>query len=400
MIDRLARVLVDLAARRWPAELADEMAEEWHAELAALRADRRPWRSLAFAGSLALSPAVEAADEDPVTWPQRLAAGGRALSLPIALTLVAAALFNGVHVAQERFGPAAGGAALGTAAVVMALLGRRTTVGRVALLGATVYGFLLAGNRVAVMPFMGWIDIAPAVITWTALTALTVHASSRLREAGRGLLGAVTAAFGALIALDLAAVAGSLHAAATLGVGAGSAPLWFPLALLPGGTADFGTYFANGTAAFGSLQQVGPAFHASDILLGNASAMIGPLALCSAYLTAGLLRRAKPVHARRLPPIPSPALRVFQANRPPDAADRIDPRIPLGVMAALGGLAICEVQRRTSGAVDVTLRRLVDNSAVFGFGFLTHPAGRAAVALLAGLLVIRLGGPAPRPRDL
>ena len=373
--DHLARRLVDSAARRWPADLRDELAREWHGELDALGPS---WRGLAFAGSLAVSPAVEEADEEPVTWAQRGAGWARTRSVPAALTLLAAALFNAAHLAQGRFGALAGALALVTAAAVMVAVGGRTTVRRVVLLGAAGYAFLLAGNQVAVMPFMGWIDIGPAVLVWTILTAATVRVSTRLRATGRTGLAAVAAVAGAVLALDLAAAAGSLHAAAVLGVNAASAPLWFPLALLPGGIADFGAYFADGTAAFGSLQQAGPAFHASDVLLGNASAMIGPLTLCSVAVVAGLLRRGSP-HRRAA--VPSQ-----------DAAGKV----ALGVVAGLGGLAVGEVLRRSGGAAELTLHRLVDNSAVFGFGFLAHPAGRMAVALLIGLLVAHLGAPARR----
>lgn len=319
LADRLARGLVLLAARRWPREMADE----WLAELETMRSDRRPgraWRSLAFAGSLALSPAVEAEDEAPATWQERLAAVG----MPAALTLLAAGLFNAVHLTQYRFGPLAAGLVLAVAATALALLGQRPTATRVTLLGAAMYAFLLAGNEVAVMPFMGWIDIAPAVLTWTALTALTV----RLR------LGPVATIAGAFITLDLTAIAGSLHAATSLGVSLEAAPLWFPLALLPGGTA----------------------WH-SGLLLGNTAAMVGPLALCSVFITAGALR------------------------------SRFAAGVPLGLGVAVGGLAACELIRRSQDTADATLHRLLDNSAVFGFGFLAHPAGLLVTALVVAALI-------------
>jgi hypothetical protein len=245
----------------------------------------------------------------------------------------------------------------------------RFTVRRVLLLGVTGYAFLLAGNQVAVMPFMGWIDIGPAVLTWTLLTAATVRVSTGLRSAGRNRLADLAAVAGAATALDVAAAAGSLHAAAVLGVHTASAPLWFPLALLPGGIVDFGAS-PDGAAAF----------HASDILLGNASAMIGPLALCSVAVIAGLLRRHTPVSTA---PVAEPTR---------DAAGKV----ALGVVAGLGGLAVGEALRRSGGAAELTLHRLADNSVVFGFGFLAHPAGRIAVALLIGLLVAHLGAPARR----
>lgn len=374
--ERVARGLLAAAARRWPADIRDDLTQEWHAELNSLGPATR---KLAFAASLALSPAVEEADEEPVTWPQRTAAWARTLAVPAVLTLLAAALFNAVHLAQDKFGAVAGGLTLIAAAAAMASTKTQITVRRVLLLGLAAYAFLLAGNQVAVMPFMGWIDIGPAVLTWTILTAATVRMSTHLRSAGRTRLAALTALAGTVTALDIAAAAGSLHAAAVLGMQAASAPLWFPLALLPGGTVDFGPSFAHGTAAFGSLHQAGPAFHASDILLGNASAMIGPLTLCSVAVIAGLLRHPSTNH--------KPAV-----ERSGDAAGKV----ALGVVAGLGGLAIGEALRRSGGATELTLHRLADNSAVFGFGFLAHPAGRMAVALLIGLLVAHLAAPARR----
>jgi hypothetical protein len=365
-VDRLARSLLATAARRWPADLRDELAQEWQAELDSLGAAPR---KLAFAASLTLSPAVEEADEEPVTWPQRTAGWARALAVPAALTLLAAALFNAAHLAQDTFGAVPGGLALAAAAAAMMTIKGKITVRRVLLLGVTGYAFLLAGNQVAVMPFMGWIDIGPAVLTWTLLTAATVRVSTRLRSAGRDRLAVLAAVAGAVTALDVAAAAGSLHAAAVLGVHTASAPLWFPLALLPGGIVDFGAS-PDGAAAF----------HASDILLGNASAMIGPLALCSVAVIAGLLRRH----------IPASTAPVAEPTR--DAAGKV----ALGVVAGLGGLAIGEALRRSGDAAELTLHRLADNSVVFGSGFLAHPAGRIAVALLIGLLVAHLGAPARR----
>ncbi|MEV4514440.1 hypothetical protein AB0K00_36445 [Dactylosporangium sp. NPDC049525] len=56
---RLARLLLAIAARRWPADLREEMRLEWAAEVHALAARRRHWRMLRFAASLAATrPAV------------------------------------------------------------------------------------------------------------------------------------------------------------------------------------------------------------------------------------------------------------------------------------------------------------------------------------------------------
>jgi hypothetical protein len=332
---------------------------------------------LAFAASLALSPAVEAEGEQATS---RLDSWSRAAAAAAGVTLVAAALFNGVHVVQHAMGAqlprawdaVASLAVLAVATVVMAMIGSRSragVTGRTILVGAGLLGFLLAGNQVAVMPFMGWADVVPAAIVWTLLTATTARVVTRL-AADRPALARLAGIGGALITVDLATAAGSAHAAGALGLGLWSAIGWLPLALLPGGTVAFGAYFTEGSSAFGSLQASGQPFYASDILLGNASAMAGPMLLSSAFILALTLRRGRPA--------PRPTIRAIGA---------LDLHIPLGVGAALGGLAICEILRRLDpGPSTATLHRLLDNSAVFGFGFIAHTPGRVIVALLAGLL--------------
>ncbi|MFI5936915.1 hypothetical protein [Actinoplanes sp. NPDC051494] len=274
-----AALLVRLAARRWPADLAPDLEREWLAELDSLRGG--PLRQLAFAGSLAVSPTV-----DGPTWPDR----ARTAAAPVVLTLLAAALFNGVRLAGHQVGPVAAAAALVVAVVAMARPGRRTTPGGVVMIGACVYAFLLAGNPVAVMPFMGWRDIGPALAVWTLGTALVARSRSRL-----------VAVTGTLLTLDLAVAAGSLHAAATLGADVVEAPLWLPRALLPGTDPP--------------------------VLISNAAAMAGVLTLASVSVLAGLLRRGP---ARRLP----------------------IGRIPAGVTTALAGVAVGEALRRAPRAVD------------------------------------------------
>jgi hypothetical protein len=51
----LSRVLLTVAARRWPVELRDEMRSEWLAELHVLASPPQPLRMLRFAASLALT---------------------------------------------------------------------------------------------------------------------------------------------------------------------------------------------------------------------------------------------------------------------------------------------------------------------------------------------------------
>jgi hypothetical protein len=371
LVDRLARLAVATAARRWPADLAEIMQREWHAELDALQADptlgrlATTWRTITFAGSLALSPAVEEAGSDPVTWSNRAAAIARPAAAAAGVTMLAAALFNAVHLIYHHTRLTGAGAAgvLAVAGLLMVGLAHaskrdhassrehtRKAIQPTALLGAAMFGFLFAGNQVAVMPFMGWIDIVPAVATWTILTGLTVYATTRLIAAGRHRIAVLVAVAAGLITLDLTAVAGSVHAAGVLGTGLGSALTWFPLALLPGGP-------------HGS----GPAFDASPLLIGNASAMVGPLLLGTVYLLAHTI--------------------APQGQRSKSRALDERVRIALAAGGALLTLALADLMQRSTATVDGTLHRMADNSNVFGFGFLAGLPGRIAVALLAGLLI-------------
>jgi hypothetical protein len=409
-LDRLARAGLAAAARRWPADLSEIMAREWAAELEAIRNDpglgrlARARRTIAFAGSITLSPAVEEDGAEPITWANRAASLTRPAAVAAGLTLLAAALFDAVHLVyrHSRVSPAAAIGVLAVAALVMVALAVRSRAGgpaadavqrraratatvgdairTTALLGGAMFAFLLAGNQVAVMPFMGWIDILPAVATWTVVTAAGAATAAHLVAAGRRGLGTLAGVAGGLVGLDLAAVAGSLHAAEALGLGLGSAPVWLPLALLPGGTASFGAYFADGTAAFGSLQASGPAFHASGILIGNAAAMVGPLLLCSVYVVTRATAPGRTSQDRG-------AVRARWHRLPSAIRDLGVARVLVGAGGGLLALAAGEGLRRASGSVDATLHRMLDNSNVFGFGFLAHAPGRIAVALLVGLLI-------------
>jgi hypothetical protein len=412
LVDRVARAGVAAAARRWPADLSEAMRAEWLAELAAL--DRpgpggSAYRKLAFAGSLLVSPAV-----DEPSWRGRASGLGRTASVAAGVTLLAAALINGVRAADALAPLLLAGAVAACAAI-----GARVRVPAI-LVGVAVFAFLLAGNRTPVMPFMGVADIGPAVVTWTVLTAVVARRTALLAQAGHRRRAALLAVGGGLVALDVATIAGSLHAADTLGIATGTAPAWFPLALLPGGVAAFGPHFPDGAATFGSLQAVGPAFHASDILLANAAVMAGPLLLCTvAVLTSALRSAPRSAISPALVSLDSPALNApafesrapaSKVSGPPAPASKVSgppaptaevsgpparqdgsgrPALVAGIVAALAGLAACQVLARSGAAADVTLHRMLDNSTGFGFGFAAHPAGRGAVALLAAVLVMR-----------
>ncbi|XVV09441.1 hypothetical protein ACQP2X_31920 [Actinoplanes sp. CA-131856] len=376
LAERMLRAGVKVAARRWPADLADEMRDTWLAELAAVEGPGRAWKRLAFVASLMVSPAV-----DEASWRDRGEAFGRRAVVAAGVTLLAAASANAIR---------SGGAALLLIGVpAFAAIGARfrARAGRsglsrpdyrlVGLLGAALFGFLVAGNQVAVMPFMGVRDVAPAVAVWTVGTAAVVRLVQRLTAAGRRGRAVWLAAGGGLITLDMAVAAGSLHAAASVGVGAWSAPLWFPLALLPGGTVSFGSHFADGAAAFGSLQASGPAFHGSDILLANAAVMAGPLLLISAFTAAATLGTAP--------------RRRSSADTAGGGGSRMSAgwqQFLVGSAAAIVAIAASPLLPAQAGEAEVTLRRMLENTTGFGFGFAAHPVGQGAIALLTALLVM------------
>ncbi|MFF5076905.1 hypothetical protein ACFY36_07625 [Actinoplanes sp. NPDC000266] len=397
--ERMARAGVAIAARRWPKDLADEMRDTWLAELAALEGPGRARKRLVFVASLLVSPAV-----DEASWRERGEAFGRAAMVAGGVTLLAAASANAIRSGGEallllgvltfaaigarlqarasrsepstpddRFGSTApdGGPQSAASGGGSAASGRGPGLAAVVgLLGVAMFGFLVAGNQVAVMPFMGVRDVAPSVAVWTVGTAVVVRLVQRLAAAGQRGRAVWLAAGGGLITLDMAVAAGSLHAAASVGVSAWSTPAWFPLALLPGGTVSFGPHFADGAAAFGSLQAYGPAFHASEILLANAAVMAGPLLLISAFTAAAALRTA-----------PTPQSTDSRAS----SGWR---QFLTGSAAAIAAIALCPLLADHGGDAEATLRRMLDNSTEFGFGFAAHPAGQGAIALLAALLVM------------
>ena len=327
-VDGFADACVRLAARRWPPDLVDAMAEEWRAELAAVRADTslpkpvRLWRALAFAIGLVRFGSVGSEESTWDSWRSRAARFGPAvagLAGAVGVVALSGALFGALHDAYhrlERVATGATGAALEAALVLLAVAmmaatglttarrwsrqpaGAYAGIRAATVLGFVMFLFLWIGNRVAVMPFMGWRDVGPAVAAWTVSMAMTLTAVRRLGRSGRRGAASVVGAFGVIGSADVAAAVGSLHAAATLGVATVSAPAWFPLALLPAGIADLGRSVKPVAA---SASHAGA--QASAVLLGNASAMVGPLLLCAVFAVAYTVA-ADGVHAPARRPAP------------------------------------------------------------------------------------------------
>ncbi|HEY7177320.1 MAG TPA: hypothetical protein VH442_20580 [Micromonosporaceae bacterium] len=320
-VDRFADSCVRIAAKRWPPELSDAMTDEWRAELAALSADAsltrlaKSWRAIVFAAGLVRIRSVTADGNARLAVPWRaqsaaFASVGTTAAGVIGVAAASGAAFAAVHDGYHRIEPhvtMAIGVATGVALVVMAaaamvgvgVMSSRHWPARsanderpgsaasrairgwptVAALGAAMYGFLWLGNRVAVMPYMGWRDVAPAVGVWTASMAVTLAVARGYASAGARRNAWLAGAVGTIVSVDLAGAFGSLHAAATLGIGWTSAAAWSPLALVPGGSRAL----AGGADG-----------HESAVLLGNASTMVGPLLLCSAFTVAYAIRAVAP----------------------------------------------------------------------------------------------------------
>jgi hypothetical protein len=348
-VDRVADACLRRAARRWPPDLAATVTADWRAELDALRADPvlRPlirWRrTLAFAGSLALWPAVEAAGDEPAFWRDRFDRPCRAFSTlagAAGVALLAGALSNEARRASVLVGSRAALVAVVVLAVAaMTWLGLaagrrggRPRLGWAALptavpLGLTEYVFLWAGNRVAIVPFMGWMDIAPAVIAWTALTGVTLAVATRCVATDQPRLGCAVGTAGGGIAVASAAVCGSLHAAVARGADVSTTMHWLVL-------------------------------NAGRDVIPPGQAMIGPLLLGTAFVVPYAIGAATAGTPRR-------------AIRP-------------GVMVAVLAAGAVLVTRSAADAL-----RLDHVPLVYGFGFAAHVAGRMALVLLLGVLAAR-----------
>jgi hypothetical protein len=321
--DRIAAMSVTRIARRWPADVSDDLARAWLGELAALRSS--PLRVVTFVGGLALAAPVEPPGEPVVTWRDR---AGVPLATAAAVVLMTAGLFNLTH------GLVSGAPHLILLVAALGLVGwvgfrSRYRFLTTPLIGTLMFAFLFAGNGVAVMPFMGWRDIGPAVLTWTAGTAVALAvARTATTRLARGLVGAI----GSAVALDATAIAGSVHAAGALHVRSADAYFWLPLAL--GGHGG--------------------------VLIGNLAAIAGPLTLCSAYLLA-------------------------QTVGEPAAPSHRSPWIAFVPGAAVVAWSVVEANRHLHDNAATALAGIARNSYVFGFGFATTLPGILALALAGAL---------------
>ncbi|MEV6632328.1 hypothetical protein AB0M54_16425 [Actinoplanes sp. NPDC051470] len=407
---RLCLLLLAVAARRWPPDIAADLLREWQAELSVLRSSR--FQMLMYAGSLAVAPTA-----DGPSWSHRTTTVATAAGA----TLLAATLSNAVHTTAPWL--------ILPAAALMAVAATRTRLSPLAataLITPPLFAFLFLGNAVSVMPFMGFQDVAPAIATWstTLLTTLFLstrraaalpspagsptsrRASRRPATAFRGP-GVATLLAGSVISLIAATVAGSLNAAHTLGISPWSAPLWFPLSLLPADTTAFGPVLSPAAL----LPADAAPTHASAVLLGNATVLTAPLLLCTVFVLALAFSRRIQAATSTEPQSRASTGRASTGRATADRASTARARravtialgpagsprrqATLGGTAALTAVAACQATLLAAADPTALAHRVLDHSAVFGFGFATHPAGLAATALLAAALTLRLTEPTP-----
>jgi hypothetical protein len=218
-MERFTRWCLARAARRWPAELRDEMHAEWLAELAALEDEGGTHRDrLGYAVSLLTAPPVRDATGAPRGWGESLAPGAPVVALLVAalITLSVSAFVNGVAARLLDLAGVAtdwpgGGWSGVTIAAVITLgwcvaagrwLGRRLASSRdgrfgdggPAVLAAVVFapvvlaGALLNGED---LPYL--VGVLAGVVLWAASTAAigyaAVRAASRARAVASALIG-------------------------------------------------------------------------------------------------------------------------------------------------------------------------------------------------------------------
>lgn len=328
-IERFTGACVTSATRRWPADLADDMARAWQAELAALRADTaltlvsRVWRQITFAVSLAVCPSVEQETPVPLTWRNRLARLGYAAKTLVGIVgiaLLAALLpesLGGFWSNLDQHVPESVMRFTGVITIVAAtaamwwlgtVIARRTTLDgrRPALLVTATRTVPLGGALllVSVLPNQnglsalapGTSEIFAAIATWTVIVTVTITIAVRLALAGRRAVAWVVGIVGSLVALDVAAIIGALHSASVLGVGAITGPAWFPLAILDPRAVTFGYFYSDGTVTIaGQMWRSGPPVHASELLLSVVSTFTSGLLLATAFVLAFAMRAVRTV---------------------------------------------------------------------------------------------------------
>lgn len=220
----LARALLSIAVRRWPAHLRDELRAEWQAELEVLAAPPRPARMLWFSASLALSrPRLG----EPVPFFDLALTVNRVARH--ALLLVIAPF---ITIAVGALTPMPVGLVLATVPVLLAVLAGagspllKQWAAVIAVLAPAAVA--LIAIPLALPAFSGPWRMPAATVLWAVMLAGTLLFASQipLRAA------IVVAGLGGLAACWVASTLTILSHTAALGLDPSFAPLWYPAHIL------------------------------------------------------------------------------------------------------------------------------------------------------------------------
>ncbi|RAO35939.1 hypothetical protein PSN13_02363 [Micromonospora saelicesensis] len=245
---RIAELLLELAARRWPTEVRDDLRREWAAELHVLAEGGHRTRMLGFAVSLAVSrTGTPIVDRSLMRGRVGRTAAALLLSpLACAAIVFASAVLMNVVLNWMRLPPQfqlpLWSLSIAGLAVVLALYAarwaRRTALGgplRIALGVVLPIGAVVALG-VYSLNTGGIVAAAPGLLLWLAGLTLVLWAAATLSARGRVRAAWWLGVLGALVVADLAVilfVVGNIPGSAPVIEGTAgdavdriSAPLW------------------------------------------------------------------------------------------------------------------------------------------------------------------------------
>lgn len=275
----LARVLLAVAVRRWPAPLRDELRAEWLAELHVLASPPQPVRMLRFAASLALTRPRLGARIPLVD--TELTIGRVARHTLLVLLAPVATIGLGV------FTPFPAGLLAATVLVLLAVLaGAASPLLRpgavvVAVVGPATGVLLLAPLG---QPYLDGAWQTPAATgLWGAALAAVLLLASRFRARAAVVL----AGLGGLAACWLASTFATLPSAGRSSLDTGYALLWYPAGVLWPLAVPVGDLKADSTVCAAADCAHSPA--AIDRLMYVTEGYPNALTITTAYVVAYVL---------------------------------------------------------------------------------------------------------------
>ncbi|MEW2142539.1 hypothetical protein AB0869_06945 [Micromonospora vinacea] len=218
MTRRIAELLLGLAARRWPADVRDDLRREWAAELHVLAESGRRTKMVGFAMSLAVSRAgAPLVDRSALHRRARRTMAALLLS-PLAcaaIVFASAVLMNVVlnwlllppQVQLPLWSLSTAGLAV-LLALYAARWARHTALGgplRIALGVVLPIGAVMALAGYTLDPG-GMVGAVPGLLFWLAGLTLVLWAAATLSARGRGRAAWWLGILGALVVADLAVI--------------------------------------------------------------------------------------------------------------------------------------------------------------------------------------------------